>query len=82
MVGNVIDELLKLGCDVVYESMYEVHVSGHACQEELKIIHSLVKPEFLFLYMVNRSTCVSMQTLHKALVCKMTIFLLVILAML
>lgn len=46
MVGNVIDELLKLGCEVVYESMYEVHVSGHACQEELKIIHSLVKPEF------------------------------------
>lgn len=46
LVGNVIDELLKLGCDVVYESMYEVHVSGHACQEELKIIHSLVKPEF------------------------------------
>ncbi len=46
LVGNVIDELLKLGCDVVYESMYEVHVSGHACQEELKIIHNLVKPEF------------------------------------
>lgn len=46
LVGNVIDELLKLGCDVLYESMYEVHVSGHACQEELKIIHSLVKPEF------------------------------------
>lgn len=46
LVGNVIDELLKRGCDVVYESMYEVHVSGHACQEELKIIHSLVKPEF------------------------------------
>lgn len=46
LVGNVIDELLKLGCDVVYESMYEVHVSGHACQEELKILHSLVKPEF------------------------------------
>ncbi len=45
-VGNVIDELLKRGCEVVYESMYEVHVSGHACQEELKIIHSLVKPEF------------------------------------
>ena len=46
MVGNVIDELLQLGCDVVYESMYDVHVSGHACQEELKIVHSLVKPEF------------------------------------
>ena len=46
MVGNVIDELLKLGCEVVYESMYEVHVSGHACQEELKVIHNLVRPEF------------------------------------
>lgn len=45
-VGNVVDELLKRGCEVVYESMYEVHVSGHACQEELKIIHSLVKPRY------------------------------------
>lgn len=45
-VGTVIDELLKLGCEVVYESMYEVHVSGHACQEELKIIHGLTKPKF------------------------------------
>lgn len=45
-VGNVVDELLKKGCEVVYESMYEVHVSGHACQEELKIIQSLVKPKY------------------------------------
>ena len=45
-VGNVVDELLKRGCEVVYESMYEVHVSGHACQEELKLIHSLVKPAY------------------------------------
>ena len=45
-VGNVVDELLKRGCDVVYESMYEVHVSGHACQEELKLIHALVKPKY------------------------------------
>lgn len=45
-VGNVVDELLKRGCTVVYESMYEVHVSGHACQEELKILHSLVKPKY------------------------------------
>ncbi len=45
-VGNVVDELLKKGCRVVYESMYDVHVSGHACQEELKIIHSLVKPKY------------------------------------
>lgn len=45
-VGTVVDELLKRGCTVIYESMYEVHVSGHACQEELKIIHGLTKPKF------------------------------------
>ena len=45
-VGNVVDELLKRGCEVVYESMYEVHVSGHACQEELKLLHALVKPQY------------------------------------
>lgn len=45
-VGNVVDELLKRGCKVIYESMYDVHVSGHACQEELKIIHKLVRPKF------------------------------------
>lgn len=46
MVGAVINELLKKGCKVVYESMYEVHVSGHACQEELKIIHGITKPKY------------------------------------
>ena len=45
-VGAVVDELFKRGCEVVYESMYEVHVSGHACKEELKLIHSLVKPKY------------------------------------
>lgn len=45
-VGNVVDELMKRGCEVVYESMYEVHVSGHACQEELKIIQGLTKPRY------------------------------------
>ncbi|MDR1627145.1 MAG: ribonuclease J [Oscillospiraceae bacterium] len=45
-VGNVINSLMKLGCEVIYESMYEVHVSGHACQEELKIIHGLTKPKY------------------------------------
>lgn len=45
-VGIVVNELMKLGCEVVYESMYEIHVSGHACQEELKIIQSLVKPKY------------------------------------
>lgn len=45
-VGSVVNDLMRLGCSVVYESMHEVHVSGHACQEELKIIHGLVKPQY------------------------------------
>ncbi|MGN0453141.1 MAG: ribonuclease J, partial [Ruminococcus sp.] len=45
-VGNIVDELLKRGCEVIYESMYEVHVSGHARQEELKIIQCLTKPKY------------------------------------
>ncbi len=45
-VGKVVDELLKRGAEVVYEKMYDVHVSGHACQEELRIILSLAKPKF------------------------------------
>ena len=38
--------LAKLGAVVIYEKMYDVHVSGHACQEELKLIMGLVKPKF------------------------------------
>lgn len=45
-VGAVVDELLKQGCTVIYESMYEVHVSGHACQEELKLMQALTRPKF------------------------------------
>ncbi len=45
-VGKVVDELLKRGAEVVYEKMYDVHVSGHACQEELKLMLSLAKPKF------------------------------------
>ena len=45
-VGRVVNELLKSGADVVYERMYEVHVSGHACQDELKLMLNLVRPKF------------------------------------
>lgn len=46
MVSNVVNELMKLGADVIYEKMYEVHVSGHACQEELKLMLGIVKPKY------------------------------------
>lgn len=45
-VSNVINELFKIGAEVIYKSLMDVHVSGHACQEELKLIISLVKPKF------------------------------------
>ena len=45
-VGKVVDELLKRGAEVVYEKMYDVHVSGHACKEELKLMLSIDKPKF------------------------------------
>ena len=46
LVTKVINELMKRGANVVYERMYDVHVSGHACQEELKLIMSIVKPKY------------------------------------
>lgn len=45
-VTKVVNELMKSGAEVIYEAMYEVHVSGHACQEELKLILALTKPKF------------------------------------
>lgn len=45
-VTRVVNELMKSGAEVIYEAMYEVHVSGHACQEELKLIQALTKPKF------------------------------------
>ena len=45
-VTSVINSLLKLGSDVIYESMYEVHASGHACQNEIKLMLSLIRPKY------------------------------------
>ncbi len=45
-ISNVINELFKKGADVVYKSLEHIHVSGHACQEELKVLLSLVKPKY------------------------------------
>lgn len=46
MVYNVINNLYRHGTKVIYESLAEVHASGHACQDEIKLIHSLLKPKF------------------------------------
>jgi ribonuclease J len=46
MIYRVINNLYKKGAEVVYESLEKIHVSGHACREEHKIIHTLLKPKF------------------------------------
>ena len=45
-VSKVIDQLMKIGAEVVYSALADVHVSGHACQEEQKLILSLLKPKY------------------------------------
>ena len=46
LVTKVVNDLMKLGAKVIYEKMYDVHTSGHACQNELKTILLLVKPKY------------------------------------
>ena len=45
-VSKVIDDLMQIGAEVVYSSLYDIHVSGHACQEEQKLILALAKPKY------------------------------------
>lgn len=45
-VYGVINTLFKKGANVIYDELADVHVSGHACQEEIKIVHNLLKPKF------------------------------------
>ena len=46
LVSKVIDELMKIGAEVIYSSLADIHVSGHACQEEQKLILTLAKPKY------------------------------------
>ena len=66
-VSRVINELFRKGVDVVYDRADMLHVSGHACQEELKIIHALVKPK----YFIPVHGEQRMLQLHKDLAMKM-----------
>lgn len=46
LVDKIVNEMFKKGVTVLYDALVEVHVSGHACREELKLMHALTKPEF------------------------------------
>ena len=45
-VSKVIDDLMQIGAEVVYSSLADIHVSGHGCQEEQKLMLSLIKPKY------------------------------------
>ena len=45
-IGKVIDDMMKIGVEVIYSSLMDVHVSGHACQEEQKLMIALAKPKY------------------------------------
>ena len=45
-VSNVVNALLEKGADVIYNDIADTHVSGHACEEELKLIHTLIRPKY------------------------------------
>ena len=45
-VSNVVNRLVEKGAEVIYSDIAETHVSGHACQEELKLMHSLIRPKY------------------------------------
>ncbi|ABY92781.1 MULTISPECIES: ribonuclease J [Thermoanaerobacter] len=46
LISRVINQLFKKGANVIYEALADIHVSGHACQEEIKLLHTLIKPKF------------------------------------
>ena len=66
-VSRVVNELMKRGANVVYEKMYDVHVSGHACNEEQKLMLSIVKPKFFIPVHGEQKHLIK----HKALACAM-----------
>ncbi len=49
-IGRVINQLYRCGANVIYGQIAEVHVSGHACQEEIKLLHVLVNPKYFIPY--------------------------------
>ena len=61
-VSRVINQLIRIGADVIYDALAEVHTSGHARQEELKLMHSLIKPKFFIPVHASTATCTTTRT--------------------
>lgn len=58
-VANVVNRLIEKGAEVIYSDIADIHVSGHACQEELKLMHSLIRPKY---FMPVHGECRHLQT--------------------
>ncbi len=59
-IGKVINELFRLGAEVIYDRSYGLHASGHACQEELKLLMALIKPKyFIPVHGEHRQLCIN-----------------------
>ncbi len=74
-IFRVINKLMEIGTKVIYESLADVHVSGHACQEELKLIHTLLKPKFFIPVHGEHRHLKGMVSWQKNLECQKRIFL-------
>lgn len=70
LVSRTIDHLYKLGADVIYEKSNGVHVSGHASQEEIKMMHNLVRPKFFIPVHGEYRHLSSMHSLQAVWVCR------------
>lgn len=66
-VGRVINQLYQHGAKVIYERMADVHVSGHACKEELKLMLTLTKPKFSYPYTARRGIFTSIKSWRRSL---------------
>ncbi len=70
-IGKLINRLLKLGADVIHEKVSEIHVSGHASKEELKLMYNMVKPKFFmpihgeYRHLVTHANMVNRQGMDK-----------------
>lgn len=73
MVSKVINNLFRKGVIVIYEALAEVHVSGHACKEELKLIHTLTRPRYFVPVHGEYRHLVHHRALRKRLIWRRTI---------
>ena len=64
-INNMVNELYKQGAEVIYDRSAAIHVSGHACQEDLKLMLGLCKPKYSFPYTASTACSCSTRVWHR-----------------